>query len=87
MLRDVSDCEILCYDSAAIPMMALLQPSLFIFFLLKKEFDRVGSAVLVQFFQFSVSTNTGPSCPVMTAIMFVFWTADLGIWIICLFPI
>jgi hypothetical protein len=23
----------------------------------------------------------------MTAIMFVFWTADLGIWIICLFPI
>jgi hypothetical protein len=23
----------------------------------------------------------------MTAIMFVFWTGHLGIWIICLFPI
>jgi hypothetical protein len=27
------------------------------------------------------------SRPVMTAIMFVFWTGHLGIWIICLFPI
>jgi hypothetical protein len=31
MPRDVSDCEILCYDSAVIPVMALLQPSRFVF--------------------------------------------------------
>jgi hypothetical protein len=28
---DVSVCEILCYDPAVIPMMALLQPSRFLF--------------------------------------------------------
>jgi hypothetical protein len=33
---DVSDCEILCYDPAVIPMMALLQPSRFIFFFTKE---------------------------------------------------
>jgi hypothetical protein len=38
-------------------------------------------------FQFSIFNNTRPSCPVMTEIMFVFWTGHLGIWIICLFPI
>jgi hypothetical protein len=32
MSRDVSGCEILCYDPAIIPMMALLQLSPFIFF-------------------------------------------------------
>jgi hypothetical protein len=32
MPRDVSDCEVLCYDLVVIPMMALLQPSRFIFF-------------------------------------------------------
>jgi hypothetical protein len=49
MSRDVSDCEILCYDPAVIPMMALLQPSRFIFFLLKKQFDYIRSTVPVQF--------------------------------------
>jgi hypothetical protein len=49
MSRDVSDCEILCYDPAVISMMALLQPSRFIFFLLKKQFDRIRSTVPVQF--------------------------------------
>jgi hypothetical protein len=47
--KDVSDCEILCYDPAVILMMALLQPSRFIFFLLKKQFDRIRSKVPVQF--------------------------------------
>jgi hypothetical protein len=32
MSRDVSDCEILCYDRAVIAVMAVLQPSRFIFF-------------------------------------------------------
>jgi hypothetical protein len=49
MLRDASDCEILCYDRAVIPMMALFQPSPFIFFLLKKQFDRIRSTMPVQF--------------------------------------
>jgi hypothetical protein len=49
MARAVSDCEILCYDRAVIPMMALLQPSHFIFFLLKKQFNRIRSTVPVQF--------------------------------------
>jgi hypothetical protein len=49
MSRDVSDCEILCYDPAIIPMVALLQPSRFIFFLLKRQFDRIWSTVPVQF--------------------------------------
>jgi hypothetical protein len=46
--RDVSDSEILCHDRAVIPMMAFLQPSRFIFFLLKKQFDRIRSTVPVQ---------------------------------------
>jgi hypothetical protein len=49
MSRDVSDSEILCSDPAVIPMMALLQPSRFIFFLLKKQFDRIRSTVPVEF--------------------------------------
>jgi hypothetical protein len=49
MSRDVSDCEILCYDHAVIPMMTLLQVSRFIFSLLKKQFDRIRSTVSVQF--------------------------------------
>jgi hypothetical protein len=49
MSRDVSDCEILCCDPAVIPMMALFQPSRFIFFLLKKQFDLIRSTVPVQF--------------------------------------
>jgi hypothetical protein len=49
MSKDVSDCEILGYDPAVIPMMALLQPSRFIFFLLKKQFDRIWSTLRVQF--------------------------------------
>jgi hypothetical protein len=49
MSTDVSDCEILCYDPAVIPMVVLLQPSRFIFFLLKKQFDRIRSTVPVQF--------------------------------------
>jgi hypothetical protein len=49
MSRDVSDCEILRYDPAVIPKMALLQPSRFIFFSLKKQFDRIRSTVPVQF--------------------------------------
>jgi hypothetical protein len=67
-------------------MMALLQPSRFIFFLLlKKQFDRIWTTVPVQFS--SIFTNTRPSRPVMTAIMLAFWTVHLGIWIICLFPV
>jgi hypothetical protein len=85
MSRDASDYEILCYDPAIIPMMALLQPSRFIFLLLKEQFDRIRSTVPVQFSL--VFTNTRPSPAVMTAIMFVFWTGHLGIWVICLFPI
>jgi hypothetical protein len=49
MSRDVADCEILCYNPVVIPMMALLQPSCFIFFLLKKQFDRIRSTLPVQF--------------------------------------
>jgi hypothetical protein len=49
MPRDVSDCEILCYDPAVISMMDLLQRSRFIFFLPKKQFDRIRSTVPVQF--------------------------------------
>jgi hypothetical protein len=49
MSRDVSDCEILCYDPAAIPMMAVLQPSRVIFFLLIKQIEHIRSTVLVQF--------------------------------------
>jgi hypothetical protein len=49
MSRDISDCEILCHDPAVIPMMALLQPSRFIYFLLKKQFDRIRSTVPIQF--------------------------------------
>jgi hypothetical protein len=49
MLRDISDCEILCDDLAVIPMMTLLRPSRFICFLLKKPFDRIRSTVPVQF--------------------------------------
>jgi hypothetical protein len=41
MSRDVSDYEILRYDPAVIPVMAFLQPSRFIFFLVKKQFDRI----------------------------------------------
>jgi hypothetical protein len=79
MSRDVSDCEILCHDLVVVPMMALLQPSHFIFFLLKKQFDRTRSTVPVQFLQFSIFTNTRPCRPVITAMMFVFWTGHLGI--------
>jgi hypothetical protein len=50
MSRDVSDREIPCYDPAVIFMMAVLQPSRFIFFLLKKQFDRIRSTALAQFF-------------------------------------
>jgi hypothetical protein len=64
-------------------MMALLQPNRFVFFLAKKQFDRIKSTVPVQF---SIFTNTRPSHPVLTAIVFVFWTGHLSIWIICLFP-
>jgi hypothetical protein len=58
MSRDVSDFEILCHDPADISMMAFLQPSRFIFFLLKNQFDRIRPMVPVQFssvfsFQFS----------------------------------
>jgi hypothetical protein len=49
VLKNVSDCEILCYDRADIPMTALLQPSRFLFFLLKKQFDRIRSTVPVHF--------------------------------------
>jgi hypothetical protein len=49
MSRGVSDCEILCSDPAVISIMALLQPSRFIFFLLKRQFDRIRSTVPVQF--------------------------------------
>jgi hypothetical protein len=49
MSRDVSDCEILCYDPAVILMMALLQPNRLIFFLLKKQFDCIQSTAPVQF--------------------------------------
>jgi hypothetical protein len=79
MSRDVSDCEILFYDPAVIPMMTLLQASRFILFLLKKQFDRIRSRAPVQSSQFSVFTNTRPSRPVKTAIMFVFWIGHLGI--------
>jgi hypothetical protein len=85
MSKNVSDCEILCHDRAVIPMMALLHPSRFVFFLLKKQYDRIRSAVPVQLS--SVFTNTRAVRPVMTPIMFVFWTGHLGIWIIWLFPI
>jgi hypothetical protein len=79
MSKDVSDCEVLCYERALIPMMALLQPSRFIFFLLKKQFDRIRSTVPVQLSSVSIFSNTRPSHPLMTAIMFVFWTGHLGI--------
>jgi hypothetical protein len=49
MSRDVSHCEILCCDRAVIPMMTLLQPIRFIFFLLKNQFNRIRSMVPVQF--------------------------------------
>jgi hypothetical protein len=61
MSRDVYDCEILCYDRAGIPMMAFLQPSRFIFFLLKKQFDRIRSTVPAQFSSVFNFTNTRPS--------------------------
>jgi hypothetical protein len=85
MSRDVSDCEILCHDPAVIPTIAFLQPSRFILFLLKNHFDCIQSTVPVQFS--SVFTNARPFRPVMTAIMFVFWTGNLNIWIICVFLI
>jgi hypothetical protein len=81
MSSDVSDCEIMCDDPAAISMMALLQPSRFIFFLLQKQFDCTWSTVAVQFSSFFNFHQHSPSRPVMTAIIFVFWTGDLGIWI------
>jgi 4-amino-4-deoxy-L-arabinose transferase-like glycosyltransferase len=87
MSRDVSDCEMLCYDPAVIPMMALLQLSCFIFFLLKKQFDRIRPRYRSSLLQFSIFANTWPSRPVLTAIMFVFWTGHLHTWMICLFPI
>jgi hypothetical protein len=49
MSRDVSDYEVLFCDFGAILMTTLLQPGRFIFFLLKKQFDRIRSTVLVQF--------------------------------------
>jgi hypothetical protein len=49
MSRGVSDCEIRCYDPAIIPMMALLQPSRFIVFLVKEQFDHIRSTAPVQF--------------------------------------
>jgi hypothetical protein len=49
MLSDVSDCEILCYDPAAIPIMALRQSSRFILFLINNQFDRIWSTVPSQF--------------------------------------
>jgi hypothetical protein len=52
MSRHVSDCEIFCYEPDVILMMALLQLSCFIFFLLKKQFDRIRSTVPVQFSSF-----------------------------------
>jgi hypothetical protein len=86
MLRNVSDCEILCYDPAVIPMMALLQPCRFIFFLLEKQFDLIRSTMPAYFLRFSIFTNTRLSSPVLTAIMLVFWTCHLGIWNIDLLP-
>jgi hypothetical protein len=76
---DVSDCEILCYDPAVIPMMALLHPSRFFLFLLMKQFDSHRATVPVQFSPVFLFTNTRSSRPVMTAITFVFWTDYLGI--------
>jgi hypothetical protein len=49
MSRDISDCEILCYDPAVIPVMALRQPSSLIFFLLKKQYDCIRSTAPVLF--------------------------------------
>jgi hypothetical protein len=49
MSRDVSDCEILCYDPAVILMITHHQPSNFIFFLRQKQFDRIRSTVPVHF--------------------------------------
>jgi hypothetical protein len=59
MLRDVADCEILCYDPVLIPMTALLQPSRFIFVLLKKQFDRIRLTV----FSFQFSPTPGLPIP------------------------
>jgi hypothetical protein len=49
MSGDVFDCEILCYDFVVVSMITVLQPSRFIFCLLKKQFDRIRSTVPVQF--------------------------------------
>jgi hypothetical protein len=46
---DVSRCQILCYKAFRIPRIALLEPKLFIFFLLKHQLCRIRSIVPVQF--------------------------------------
>jgi hypothetical protein len=46
---DVPLCQILCYDPVPIPQVASVCPRGFIFFLLKSQFARVRSKVLVQF--------------------------------------
>jgi hypothetical protein len=47
---DVSDFPILCYDPSLIPRIATLEPKVFVFCLLKKQFDCIGSTVPVKFF-------------------------------------
>jgi hypothetical protein len=46
---DVSKCQILCFEPTLIPAIPRLQPKVFTFFPLKKQFNRIRSTVPVQF--------------------------------------
>jgi hypothetical protein len=62
MARDVSNCEILCYDPVVIPMMALLQPRRY--FLTKEAvWSHLVNGASPVFFSFQFSPTPGIPVP------------------------
>jgi hypothetical protein len=72
MSLHVSDCQILCCQPSLIPTRATLQPKVFTFFLLKKQFDRIPSTARSNSFHILAFKSQRPSRSIFIAIIPVF---------------